>query len=216
MEYGDGGIRRRLSGLTSQEHPTLPIVGADQRRSAEGRVQTWVWLLRRRRAPQRASHRSGSVATPTPSAPPARPKVFTFGHVWVVLALFVPLPFARRGFALPILFRLYRSEKHCLVHGTAFCKKTEARARDARPRGGMAGAVAPGEPRGLVGARAHRPTLVPDQDNSGLPGRPSSRARARPESERSSRRPPPTSPPAPRAPSRSPPAPPRRTPATPR
>lgn len=52
-------------------------------------------------------------------------KVFTFGHVWVVLALVVPLPFARRGFALPILFRLYRSEKHCLATGAAFRKKTE-------------------------------------------------------------------------------------------
>jgi hypothetical protein len=52
-------------------------------------------------------------------------KVFTFGHVWVVLALVVPLPFARRGFALPILFRLYRSEKHCLASGATFRKKTE-------------------------------------------------------------------------------------------
>ena len=37
---------------------------------------------------------------------------FSFGHVWVVLALWVPLPMgAARGFALPILFRLYRSTK---------------------------------------------------------------------------------------------------------
>ncbi len=52
-------------------------------------------------------------------------KVFTFGHVWVVLALVVPLPFARRGFALPILFRLYRSEKQCAATGATFRKKTE-------------------------------------------------------------------------------------------
>jgi hypothetical protein len=33
---------------------------------------------------------------------------FSFGHVWVVLALWVPLPMGRsRGFALPLLFRLY-------------------------------------------------------------------------------------------------------------
>src|SRR5713226_6974599 len=33
---------------------------------------------------------------------------FSFGHVWVVLALWVPLPMGRgRGFALPLLVRLY-------------------------------------------------------------------------------------------------------------
>jgi len=52
-------------------------------------------------------------------------KVFAFGHVWVVLALVIPLPFARRGFALPILFRLYRNEKQCLASGAPFRKKTE-------------------------------------------------------------------------------------------
>ena len=42
----------------------------------------------------------------------ARKPFFRFGHVWVVLALWVPLPMsARRGFALPILFRLYRGTK---------------------------------------------------------------------------------------------------------
>jgi hypothetical protein len=41
-----------------------------------------------------------------------RKPFFRFGHVWVVLAVWVPLPMgARRGFALPILFRLYRSTK---------------------------------------------------------------------------------------------------------
>src|SRR5919108_1781319 len=36
----------------------------------------------------------------------------SFGHVWVVLALWVPLPFGSgRGFALPVLFRLYVSTK---------------------------------------------------------------------------------------------------------
>ena len=42
----------------------------------------------------------------------ARKPFFRFGHVWVVLALWVALPMGgRRGFALPILFRLYRSTK---------------------------------------------------------------------------------------------------------
>jgi DDE superfamily endonuclease len=42
----------------------------------------------------------------------ARKPFFSFGHVWVVLALWVPLPMGgTRGFALPILFRLSRSTK---------------------------------------------------------------------------------------------------------
>jgi hypothetical protein len=35
----------------------------------------------------------------------------SFGHVWVVLALWVPLPMGSRGFALPLLFRLYVGSK---------------------------------------------------------------------------------------------------------
>src|SRR5947209_15156479 len=42
----------------------------------------------------------------------ARKPFASFGHVWVVLALWVPLRFGSgRGFALPILFRLYVSTK---------------------------------------------------------------------------------------------------------
>ena len=42
----------------------------------------------------------------------ARKPFASFGHVWVVLALWVPLPFGSgRGFALPVLFRLYISTK---------------------------------------------------------------------------------------------------------
>lgn len=41
-----------------------------------------------------------------------RKPFFHFGHVWVVLALWVPLPMGgRRGFALPLLFRLYVGSK---------------------------------------------------------------------------------------------------------
>jgi hypothetical protein len=36
----------------------------------------------------------------------------SFGHVWVVLAIWLPLPMGpKRGFALPILFRLYTGSK---------------------------------------------------------------------------------------------------------
>src|SRR5215212_931537 len=42
----------------------------------------------------------------------ARRPFCSFGHVWVVLALWVPLPMGeRRGFALPLLFRLYVGAK---------------------------------------------------------------------------------------------------------
>lgn len=41
-----------------------------------------------------------------------RKPFFSFGHVWVVLALWVPLPMgSTRGFALPILFGLYVGSK---------------------------------------------------------------------------------------------------------
>jgi len=41
-------------------------------------------------------------------------KFFAFGHNWVVLAVWAPLPWNRkRGLALPVLFRLYRSKKRC-------------------------------------------------------------------------------------------------------
>jgi DDE superfamily endonuclease len=42
----------------------------------------------------------------------ARKPFCSFGHVWVVLALWVPLPMGgTRGFALPVLFRLYVGAK---------------------------------------------------------------------------------------------------------
>jgi hypothetical protein len=41
-------------------------------------------------------------------------KFFAFGHNWVVLAVWVPLPWnCERGMAIPILFRLYRGKKRC-------------------------------------------------------------------------------------------------------
>jgi hypothetical protein len=41
-----------------------------------------------------------------------RKPFFSFGHVWVVLALWVPLPMGvKRGFAVPILFRLFVGAK---------------------------------------------------------------------------------------------------------
>src|SRR5438093_1019050 len=61
------------------------------------------------------AHRHSTRRLPRPARPvraPARKPFFSFGHVWVVLALWVPLPWDRqRGVALPLLFRLYTSTK---------------------------------------------------------------------------------------------------------
>jgi SRSO17 transposase len=54
-----------------------------------------------------------------------RVRIFCFGHVWVVLALVVRLPFSKRPWALPVLFRLYRSKKECEKNGGTYRKKTE-------------------------------------------------------------------------------------------
>ena len=52
-------------------------------------------------------------------------RVFTFGHVWVVLSVVVRVPFSRRPWAIPVLFRLYRNKKECKRKGGRYRKKTE-------------------------------------------------------------------------------------------
>jgi hypothetical protein len=52
-------------------------------------------------------------------------RVFCFGHCWVMLAVLVDLPFSRRPWALPLLFRLYRNKKDCLKKRQRYRKKTE-------------------------------------------------------------------------------------------
>jgi len=54
-----------------------------------------------------------------------RHRVFVFGHCWVVLAVLVRVPFSKRAWALPLLFRLYRNKKECEKHDGAYGKKTE-------------------------------------------------------------------------------------------
>jgi hypothetical protein len=51
--------------------------------------------------------------------------VFCFGHVWVTLAVLVHVPFASRPWALPVLFRLYRTQAECQKKGLAHRKKTQ-------------------------------------------------------------------------------------------
>ena len=54
-----------------------------------------------------------------------RQKVFAFGHCWVTLAVLVRVPFSTRTWALPVLFRLYRTKKECERRGVPHRKKTE-------------------------------------------------------------------------------------------
>jgi hypothetical protein len=53
-------------------------------------------------------------------------KALSFGHVWVVMSVVVNLPFSNRPWALPILFRLYRSKKeHAKNRGGPYFTKNE-------------------------------------------------------------------------------------------
>jgi hypothetical protein len=52
-------------------------------------------------------------------------KVFAFGHCWVTLAVLVRVPFSSRVWALPVLFRLYRTKKECERRDVPHRKKTE-------------------------------------------------------------------------------------------
>jgi hypothetical protein len=55
--------------------------------------------------------------------------VFHWGHVWVVLAVVIRVPAWNKSFALPVLARLYRSEKLCKKEGRPFFKKTQLAAQ---------------------------------------------------------------------------------------
>jgi hypothetical protein len=58
--------------------------------------------------------------------------VWHWGHVWVVLAIVVHVPLCRKHFALPVLWRLYRSQKLCKKEARTFFKKTELAAQMVR------------------------------------------------------------------------------------
>jgi hypothetical protein len=59
-----------------------------------------------------AMHRDGAASSAR-SVAGGGPR-FAFGHNWVVLSVWVPLPWApRRGMAVPVLTRLYRGRKGC-------------------------------------------------------------------------------------------------------
>jgi hypothetical protein len=50
---------------------------------------------------------------------------FSFGHVWVTLAVRVRVPFTSRDWALPFLFRLYRTQADNQAQGCPHQKKTQ-------------------------------------------------------------------------------------------
>ena len=57
---------------------------------------------------------------------------FSFGHCWVVLSLWVPLPMFGTGFALPLLFRLYVGRKRGGEKDAPSQRKNRKRLRRAR------------------------------------------------------------------------------------
>jgi predicted metal-binding membrane protein len=58
-----------------------------------------------------------------------RHRVFCFGHCWVVLTVLVRVPFSRRTWALPVLFRLYRNARSARNMGLIIRRRQSSPAR---------------------------------------------------------------------------------------
>ncbi len=76
-------------------------------------------------APKKGPHVFGLGVHLDPVRSTRKHHIFAFGHCWVTLAVLVRLPFSRRIWALPVLFRLYRNVKDHEKEGTPYRKKTE-------------------------------------------------------------------------------------------
>lgn len=132
-----------------------------------------------------------------------RHRVFCFGHCWVVLSVLVRVPFSRRTWALPVLFRLYRNLKECTKHEAAYAKKTELarqmldvfvswvgdrRVEVAADSAYCNDTVTRGLPASVVLFGAMRPdavlTELPTAKAPGMSGRPCKRGRAVPKPQR--------------------------------
>jgi DDE superfamily endonuclease len=85
------GLCRLVLRLLPDDGPVL-LVGDD---TVDGHKGKRVWGKARHRDPVRSTHAYTA---------------WRYGHRWVVLAILVHLPFARRPWALPVLADLYRSE----------------------------------------------------------------------------------------------------------
>src|SRR6266487_1743514 len=85
----------------------------------------------------------------------ARKPFCSFGHVWVVLALWVPLPLGRTGgFALPLLFRLYVGAKRGGKANAAARRRSRPRPTSSPDQAGVGPRV--DRAGGRVGRRADR------------------------------------------------------------
>lgn len=75
--------------------------------------------------PKRGPHVFGLGTHIDPVNSTKKHRAFRFGHCWVVLSVSVTVPFSRRPWALPVLFRLYRNVKECTKNDGDYAKKTE-------------------------------------------------------------------------------------------
>lgn len=76
-------------------------------------------------APKKGPHVFGIASHVDAVRSTRQHRVFCFGHCWVVLAVLVSVPFSKRTWALPVLFRLYRSKKETANDAAEYAKKTE-------------------------------------------------------------------------------------------
>lgn len=76
-------------------------------------------------APKKGMHVFGIGTHPDPVQSTRKMKAFCFGHCWVVLAVVVRIPLSKRTWALPLLFRLYRTKKETANDVDAYSKKTQ-------------------------------------------------------------------------------------------
>ena len=75
--------------------------------------------------PKKGAHVFGIGSHLDPVRSTKRFRVFSFGHVWVVMSVVVRLPFSHRPWAIPVLFRIYRNKTECERHADPYRKKTE-------------------------------------------------------------------------------------------
>lgn len=76
-------------------------------------------------APKKGPYVFGISSHVDPVRSTRKYRAFCFGHCWVVLGVLMRVPFSKRTWALPVLFRLYRGKKEAASHEAEYAKKTE-------------------------------------------------------------------------------------------
>jgi hypothetical protein len=71
-------------------------------------------------APKKGAHVFGIGSHVDPVRSTKKHRAFCFAHCWVVLSVLIRVPFSRRTWALPVLFRLYRNLKDCQTQVSPF------------------------------------------------------------------------------------------------